>query len=66
MPTLIVRDPKGISLGTWNRGETVMIPPGGRIEVNTLGQSRFDGKLLSLTPEARERLIVGRRLDREA
>lgn len=60
--TLIVTDPKGVSVSTWKPGEGFIVARGERIERNASGQTKANGKLLNLPAELQNKLLVAQRV----
>jgi hypothetical protein len=59
--TLIVNDPRGVMVATW-RKEQFCAARGTKLEVSPLGQVKANGKLLALTGEQVQKLIVTQRV----
>jgi hypothetical protein len=56
--SLLVIDPAGIVVGTWKRGEVLSLKKGDRIDRNSMGVPKVNGKLLNLPTEVQNKLIV--------
>lgn len=63
--SLRILDRKGIVVGTWVRGEVFNLRAGDRITFNPSGVPMYRGKILNLSADVQNRLVVARRVSVE-
>lgn len=55
--SLLVMDPAGIVVGTWKRGEVLTLKKGDKIDRNSMGVPKVNGKLLNLPAAVQDTLV---------